>query len=191
MLQFAPSTYYDAKKRDGRPSQRDLLDEELKVEIQRVFEDNHRVYGARKIWRQLRREGIGAHPLQHPTPSFCKRAAQPRRLRAISYPDTRRITTRNGVHFPGGRPVSQTPGPATPPAGPGHGICASFPGAPAATTFTSADPPTAQATATACPPLPAGPASRQAPAGRAHTPRAGPGDCRAGELGIGPNGHYL
>jgi putative transposase len=51
------STYYAAKKRP--PSARTLRDEELLVEIRRVFEDNYRVYGVRKVWRQLRREGNG------------------------------------------------------------------------------------------------------------------------------------
>ncbi|GAA0347260.1 hypothetical protein GCM10010319_24790 [Streptomyces blastmyceticus] len=58
VLQFAPSTYYAAKKREASPSPRRLRDEELTAEIQRVFDENHRVYGARKVWRQLRREGI-------------------------------------------------------------------------------------------------------------------------------------
>jgi putative transposase len=35
-----------------------MRDEELKKEIRRVFDDNYGVYGARKVWRQLRREGI-------------------------------------------------------------------------------------------------------------------------------------
>jgi putative transposase len=56
VLQFAPSTYYAAKSR--RPCRRRLRDQELTVEIHRVFDDNYSVYGARKIWRQLNREGI-------------------------------------------------------------------------------------------------------------------------------------
>jgi putative transposase len=55
-LQVAPSTYYAAKKRP--PCRRRLRDEELKVEIARVFEANYGVYGARKVWHQLRREDI-------------------------------------------------------------------------------------------------------------------------------------
>jgi putative transposase len=55
-LQVAPSTYYAAKKRS--PSARTVRDEELKKEIQRVFDDHYGVYGARKVWRQLRREGV-------------------------------------------------------------------------------------------------------------------------------------
>jgi putative transposase len=55
-LQFAPSTYYGARRRP--PSARQLRDEELRVEIARVHEANYRVYGARKVWRQLNRDGI-------------------------------------------------------------------------------------------------------------------------------------
>jgi putative transposase len=55
-LQVAPSTYYAARGRP--PSARALRDTELKVEIARVHKDNFSVYGARKVWRQLGREGI-------------------------------------------------------------------------------------------------------------------------------------
>jgi putative transposase len=55
VLPIAPSTYYDAKRRP--PSARALRDEELQAKIHRVHEDNFGVYGARKIWRQLHREG--------------------------------------------------------------------------------------------------------------------------------------
>jgi putative transposase len=55
-LQVAPSSYYAAKGRP--PSARALRDAELKEEIMRVFHDNFGVYGARKIWRVLRREGV-------------------------------------------------------------------------------------------------------------------------------------
>ncbi len=54
-LQFAPSTYYAAKKRP--PSGRHLRDEELKPQIERVHSENFSVYGARKVWKQLHREG--------------------------------------------------------------------------------------------------------------------------------------
>jgi putative transposase len=56
VLPIAPSTYYAARSR--APSARALRDEELRREIRRVFESNYRVYGARKVWRQLRREGL-------------------------------------------------------------------------------------------------------------------------------------
>jgi transposase InsO family protein len=55
-LQFAPSTYWSAKRRP--PSARSIRDEALKGEIGRVFEENFGVYGAPKIWAQLNREGI-------------------------------------------------------------------------------------------------------------------------------------
>ena len=56
VLQFAPSTYYDARSRP--PSRRSVTDGELKVEIGRVFKDNYACYGAAKVWRQLHREGF-------------------------------------------------------------------------------------------------------------------------------------
>ena len=59
MLPIAPSTYYEhlAKRADPtRLSERARRDEALRPEILRVFEENWRVYGVRKIWRQLGRE---------------------------------------------------------------------------------------------------------------------------------------
>ena len=55
-VKIAPSTYYAALRR--APSARAVRDAELMKEIQRVYEDNYSVYGARKIWAQLGREGI-------------------------------------------------------------------------------------------------------------------------------------
>jgi transposase InsO family protein len=55
---IAPSTYYDARRR--QPTATKLRDEQLKVEIERVWKENYRVYGARKVWLQLNREGIPA-----------------------------------------------------------------------------------------------------------------------------------
>jgi putative transposase len=53
---IAPSTYYDARCRHASAKQR--RDEQLRAEILRVWRDNYRVYGARKVWLQLNREGI-------------------------------------------------------------------------------------------------------------------------------------
>jgi putative transposase len=53
--QIAPSTYYDAARR--LPSARAVRDEQLKAAISRIHKDNYGVYGARKIWLQLNREG--------------------------------------------------------------------------------------------------------------------------------------
>jgi putative transposase len=53
---IAPSTYYDQVNRE--PSRRQLRDEELKPHIQRIHAANYGVYGARKVWLALNREGI-------------------------------------------------------------------------------------------------------------------------------------
>jgi putative transposase len=55
-LQFAPSTYWSAKRRPA--SARSRRDDELKAEIARVHAENFGVYGAPKIWAQLNRQGI-------------------------------------------------------------------------------------------------------------------------------------
>ncbi|QEV42985.1 IS3 family transposase [Streptomyces nodosus] len=55
-LKIATSTYYAAKNRT--PSARSIHDAELKTQISRVHADNFGVYGLRKVWRQLHREGI-------------------------------------------------------------------------------------------------------------------------------------
>jgi putative transposase len=61
VLPIAPSTYYEQKAclaNPARLSERARRDSVLRQEIRRVWEGNRRVYGARKVWRQLRREGI-------------------------------------------------------------------------------------------------------------------------------------
>ena len=60
-LPIAPSTYYEHKGRQLDPSRlpaRVQRDAELSGSIRRIWEENFRVYGARKVWRQLHREGI-------------------------------------------------------------------------------------------------------------------------------------
>jgi putative transposase len=54
-LQIAPSSYYAAKRR--QPSARAISDAELAPKILGAWKDNYQVYGARKLWKQLRREG--------------------------------------------------------------------------------------------------------------------------------------
>jgi len=105
LLPIAPSTYHAASRRP--PSARALRDEELKAEIARVHAEHFGVYGARKVWRQLHREGIGvarctverlmgelglegvrrgkAHKTTTPTPS----AARPADLVARNFAATR------------------------------------------------------------------------------------------------------
>ena len=61
VLPIAPSTYYEHLARragTARLSDRARRDEALRPEILRVFEENWRVYGVRKVWRQLGREGF-------------------------------------------------------------------------------------------------------------------------------------
>jgi len=55
-LAVAPSSYYAARRRP--PSARAVADAELKLDIARVHRDQFGVYGARKLWRALRREGL-------------------------------------------------------------------------------------------------------------------------------------
>ncbi len=55
-MPIAPSTYYDQARRT--PSRRELRDEQLKEHIKRVHAANYGVYGARKVWLTLNREGI-------------------------------------------------------------------------------------------------------------------------------------
>ncbi len=61
VLPIAPSTYYEHKARQadpGRLPERAKRDAFLRHEIRRVWDANFRVYGARKVWRQLNREEI-------------------------------------------------------------------------------------------------------------------------------------
>ena len=62
VLPIAPSTYYTQAARrvdpDLRPN-RAWRDDALCQEIRRVWDENKQVYGVRKVWKQLRREGYG------------------------------------------------------------------------------------------------------------------------------------
>jgi transposase InsO family protein len=61
VLPIAPSTYYAHRARTtdrALRSERAKRDESLAVEIQRVWRANRSIYGARKVWRQLKREGF-------------------------------------------------------------------------------------------------------------------------------------
>jgi putative transposase len=60
-LPIAPSTYHEHKARQADPSRlprRVQCDAALRMEIKRVFDANFGVYGVRKAWRQLKREGF-------------------------------------------------------------------------------------------------------------------------------------
>src|SRR5690606_14006461 len=54
-LQIAPSTYYEVKGRV--PSARARRDEELAPLIAKIYHENYQVYGARKVWEELHRQG--------------------------------------------------------------------------------------------------------------------------------------
>ena len=61
VLPIAPSTYYEVKAREAdsrRWPPRAGRDAQLREHIRRVWKENFGVYGVRKVWRQLRREGF-------------------------------------------------------------------------------------------------------------------------------------
>jgi transposase InsO family protein len=60
VLQIAPSTYYSHAARDADPEARPdrwWRDRALEAEVRRVWDENKQVYGAKKVWKQLLREG--------------------------------------------------------------------------------------------------------------------------------------
>ncbi len=60
MLPIAPSVYYERRARQRDPARRPARmqrDETLRSHIQRVWHEEHEVYGVRKVWQQLRRDG--------------------------------------------------------------------------------------------------------------------------------------
>ena len=61
VLPIAPSSYHEQKARQAGTSRlpdRAVRDAALREEIERVWKENRSVYGARKVWLQLRREGF-------------------------------------------------------------------------------------------------------------------------------------
>ena len=59
-LPIAASTYYEHKSREQDPSRRSVReqrDEQLSAEIEQIWQDNHCVYGVRKVWREMRSRG--------------------------------------------------------------------------------------------------------------------------------------
>ena len=60
VVPIAPSTYYEHKAREADPtrvSARAQRDAVLRSNIRRVWKENFEVYGAKKVWKQLNREG--------------------------------------------------------------------------------------------------------------------------------------
>jgi hypothetical protein len=59
VIEFPASTYYAARNRKDAPSDREIRDEELVPLIREVWvEKGKRLYGARTVWKQLRRDGV-------------------------------------------------------------------------------------------------------------------------------------
>lgn len=61
VLPIAPSTYYHrlaCRADPAKASARHQRDTELRPEIKRVWEKNYQVYGVRKAWHQMKREGF-------------------------------------------------------------------------------------------------------------------------------------
>ena len=70
VLPIAPSTYYAHKAREADPRLRPARaqrDEVLRGEIRRVWKSNFQVYGVRKVWRQLNREGHAVARFMRPS----------------------------------------------------------------------------------------------------------------------------
>jgi putative transposase len=60
VLRIAPSTWYARKAKKADPekrSKRAKADDAMSLKIRQVFEDNFGVYGVRKVWHQLKRQG--------------------------------------------------------------------------------------------------------------------------------------
>ncbi len=96
VLPIAPSTYrgHVAQRRDSaKLSARARRDLELKPQIARVFAENFAVYGVRKVWRQLRREGFAvARCTVERTVALLRgrRVRHPRMGRLVQQPPTAR-----------------------------------------------------------------------------------------------------
>jgi putative transposase len=87
---IAPSTYYASKTRP--PSKRSIADAEATAAIERVHKENYGVYGVRKVWAQLAREGgVAGRGIARCTVARLMKAAG---LRGISRVKLPRTTTR-------------------------------------------------------------------------------------------------
>lgn len=88
-LPIAPSTYYEHKARELDPSRlpiRERRDARLLVEITRVWKASRRRYGARKVWRQLQRDGVST------ARCTVERLMQAEGLQGVSRGGTKRTT---------------------------------------------------------------------------------------------------
>jgi putative transposase len=95
-VQIAPSTYYEVKNR--RPSARARRDEALIPLIAKIYNENYQVYGARKIWEELHRQG---HQVARCT---VERLMHQLGLRGVSRGRVKRVTTVADPAAAAGRP---------------------------------------------------------------------------------------
>lgn len=95
-MQIAPSTYYEVKNR--RPSARARRDEALIPLIAKIYNENYQVYGARKIWEELHRQG---HQVARCT---VERLMHQLGLRGVSRGRVKRVTTVADPAAAAGRP---------------------------------------------------------------------------------------
>ena len=106
VLPIAPSTYYACKARATNPerrSQRAKRDEALREHVDRVWNANFRVYGVRKVWRQLRRDKCGRRrTIQHGKSRSRRRKGNARDERASKRHQARAVA--------GERPASNSDG---------------------------------------------------------------------------------
>jgi transposase InsO family protein len=94
VLPIAPSVYYEQRMRQRCPERRPRRvrqDEVVTAHIRRVWHENQEVYGVRKVWRQLRREGHAVARctvarLMHRT--GLRGAVRGRTFKKTTYPDT-------------------------------------------------------------------------------------------------------
>jgi transposase InsO family protein len=94
VLPIAPSVYYEQRARQRDPDRcppRMRRDAELRDHVRRVWQENREVYGVRKVWQQLRREG---HAVARCTVARLMRqlglrgAVRGRRFKTTTCPDT-------------------------------------------------------------------------------------------------------
>src|SRR5262245_47892982 len=94
VLPIAPSLYYERRARQHNPERRPprvRRDERLSCQIQRAWHEEHEVYGARKVWKHLRREG---EPVARCTVERLMRQlglhgmVRARKFKQTTYPDT-------------------------------------------------------------------------------------------------------
>jgi transposase InsO family protein len=112
VLPIAPSLYHELKARERDPQRRPprvRRDEQLGEQVERVWRENREVYGVRKVWHQLRREG---HSVARCTVARLMRrrrlagAVRGRKFKVTTIPDTTAPRPRDLVtrQFTAGRP---------------------------------------------------------------------------------------